>query len=194
MQLHLPDLTTPRLLIRRLRMDDLDNIHRILDQEASDGGSREQRAAWLEWTVRNYDALEQLYQPPYGERAVTLRESGELIGAVGLVPDLNFFAQIPGLGPDLHLQAPASVSQPEVGLFWTIAQDHRGQGYAGEAARALIDFAFNELSLARIVATTAYENLPSQAVMRRLGMRVECNPFPEPPYLQVVGMLTNPRL
>src|SRR5690606_36050384 len=95
MQLHLPDLATPRLLIRRLRMDDLADIHRILDLEAPDGGSRDQRSAWLEWTVRNYDALELLYQPPYGERAVTLRESGELIGAVGLVPDLNFFAQIP---------------------------------------------------------------------------------------------------
>lgn len=193
MQLHLPDLATPRLLIRRLRMDDLADIHRILDLEAPDGGSRDQRSAWLEWTVRNYDALELLYQPPYGERAVTLRESGELIGAVGLVPDLNFFAQIPGLGPDPEPQSPARFTQPEVGLFWTIARAHRGQGFATEAARAMVEFAFSQLHLARIVATTSYDNLPSQAVMRRLNMRVERNPFSEPPFLQVVGMLTNPR-
>lgn len=194
MQLHLPDLTTPRLRIRRLGMDDLADIHRILDLDAPDGSSREQRSAWLEWTVRSYDALELLYQPPYGERAVVLQNSGELIGAVGLVPDLNFFSQIPGLSPDPLLLSPALFSQPEVGLFWAISRSHRGHGYASEAARALIDFAFNQLALARIVATTTYDNLPSQAVMRRLGMRVEHNPFPEPPYLQVVGMLNNPRL
>lgn len=193
MQLRLPELSTPRLLIRRLRPDDLDGIHRILDLEAPDGGSREQRAAWLEWSMRNYDALEQLYQPPYGERAVALRGSGELIGAVGLVPCLNFFAQIPGLGPEPLPPLPVRYSQPEVGLFWTIAAAHRGQGYASEAARALIDFAFDQLSLARIIATTSHDNLASQVVMRRLGMCVERNPFAEPPFLQVVGMLVNPR-
>jgi len=192
MQLHMPDFTTPRLLIRRLCMDDLTDIHRILDLEVPEGGSREHRSAWLEWTVHNYDALERLYQPPYGERAVRLRESGELIGAVGLVPELNFFAQIPGLGPDPKPRLPARFSQPEVGLFWTIALAHRGQGYATEAACAMVEFAFNQLSLAHIVATTRYDNLASQAVMRRLGMRVERNPFAEPPFLQVVGILINP--
>ncbi len=188
MQLAMPPLTTPRLLIRRLERGDLQAIHRILDLEAEDGGSLAERAAWLDWTVRNYDALERLYQPPYGERGVALRETGELIGAVGLVPSYNFFAQIPGLGSDPE----ARFARPEMGLFWTIARARRNQGYASEAARALIDFSFHELALERIVATTTYDNLASQAVMRRLGMRVERNPCDGPPYLQVVGFLANP--
>ncbi len=192
MQMQMPLLTTPRLLIRRFERSDLEAVHRILDLEADEGLTLEERGAWLEWSVRNYDALERLYQPPYGDRAVVLRASGELIGAVGLVPSYNFFAQIPGLGPDPLPQTLARFSQPEVGLYWTIARAHRNQGYASEAARALIDFAFTELSLMRIVATTSYDNLASQAVMRRLGMRVERNPFAEPPFLQVVGMLKNP--
>jgi RimJ/RimL family protein N-acetyltransferase len=192
MQLQMPPLTTPRLLIRRFEPGDLDAIHPILDMEADEGHKLEERAAWLEWSVRNYDALERLYQPPYGERAVVLRSSGGLIGAVGLVPSYNFFAQIPGLGPDPLPKAPARFAQAEVGLFWAIEKRQRNQGYASEAARALIDFAFTDLSLARIVATTTYDNLASEAVMRRLGMRVERNPFAEPPYLQVVGMLQNP--
>ncbi|MGH2520966.1 MAG: GNAT family N-acetyltransferase, partial [Anaerolineales bacterium] len=64
-------------------------------------------------------------------------------------------------------------------------------GYATEAARALIGYAFRELNLRRIVATTDYTNEASIAVMRRLGMRIEKNPYPEPEWFQVVGVLEN---
>ena len=60
------------------------------------------------------------------------------------------------------------------------------------AARAVIDHSFAELSMARIVATTERDNLASIAVMRRLGMRVEHNPLPDPPWFQVVGWLDAP--
>jgi RimJ/RimL family protein N-acetyltransferase len=46
--------------------------------------------------------------------------------------------------------------------------------------------------LATVIATTRYDNLASQRVMERLGMRVERNPHPEPPWFQVVGTLDNP--
>ena len=70
---------------------------------------------------------------------------------------------------------------PEVGLFWAIDAAYRRQGYASEAAQALIDFAFNEMRLGRIIATTETDNLASQAVMRKLGMRICHNPLPTPP-------------
>ncbi|HLF36431.1 MAG TPA: GNAT family N-acetyltransferase, partial [Anaerolineales bacterium] len=54
---------------------------------------------------------------------------------------------------------------------------------------ALIEYAFVRLRLARIVATTTYDNTASVGVMRKLGMRVERNPLAEPPWLQVVGVL-----
>ena len=44
-------------------------------------------------------------------------------------------------------------------------------------------------NLKRLVATTEYDNFASQAVMTKLGMRLERNPFPEPPWLQLVGIL-----
>ena len=56
----------------------------------------------------------------------------------------------------------------------------------------MIDHGFAELGLARIVATTERDNLASIAVMRRLGMRVEQNPLPEPHWFQVVGWLDAP--
>jgi hypothetical protein len=61
-------------------------------------------------------------------------------------------------------------------------------------ARALVDHAFEHLRLERLVATTTYVNAASIAVMRKLGMRIERNPYPSPPWLQVVGVLHHPRL
>ena len=58
----------------------------------------------------------------------------------------------------------------EVEVGWRLAQFAWGHGYASEAARASLDYGFNELGLTRIVSFTAVENERSQAVMRRIGM------------------------
>ena len=111
-----------------------------------------------------------------------------MIGAVGLVPCFDVFEQIPGLsrgGP------PSAHRVAEMGLFWAIDPDQQRQGYATEAAQALIDFAFQQLRVKRLIATTEYDNAASIGVMRKLGMRIEKNPFPDPPWLQVVGILQN---
>lgn len=139
---------------------------------------------------RNPEELAALYQPPYGDRALILRETDTLIGSVGLVPSLGPFGLLPGF--DVPPDAPrARQNVPEVGLYWSLAPAFRGQGYATEAARALIAYAFAALNLRRIVATTEHANAASIAVMRRLGMRVERNPYLEPAWFQTVGVLEN---
>ena len=70
-----------------------------------------------------------------------------------------------------------------------ISRLHQRQGYATEAARAMIDYAFRELHLRRMVATTTRDNAASIGVMRNVGMRIEENPYPDPPWFQVVGIL-----
>ena len=196
--LRVPTLETERLLIRPFGMDDLDAVYQILDVELADAdtgseGARalDDRRHWLQWTVLSYEELARLYQPPYGERAVVLRESGQLIGACGYVPYLNAFGQLPSFragqstGPGL--------TSTEFGLYWAIAPAHQRRGYATEAARALLDHAFTALRLARVVATTSHDNAASIGVMRKLGMRIETNPYPDPPWLQVAGVLENDR-
>ena len=61
-------------------------------------------------------------------------------------------------------RGPADRMRPELGLYWAVTPEHRGNGYATEAARAVIDHGFGELHLARIVATTDRDNLASIAV------------------------------
>jgi RimJ/RimL family protein N-acetyltransferase len=76
-----------------------------------------------------------------------------------------------------------------VGLFWTTAPEVQGRGYATEAAQALIAYAFTKMKVARIVATTEFDNEASMGVMRKLGMTILRNPLPEPHWFQVVGLL-----
>ncbi|WP_350559626.1 GNAT family N-acetyltransferase [Psychrobacter sp. CAL346-MNA-CIBAN-0220] len=59
---------------------------------------------------------------------------------------------------------------PCVEIAWRLRKDYWGQGYATEAARASLKFAFAELALDEVVAFTAVINKRSQSIMERIGM------------------------
>jgi RimJ/RimL family protein N-acetyltransferase len=61
---------------------------------------------------------------------------------------------------------------PDIEIAWRLAYDHWGKGYATEAARAVIDDGFCRLGIRSIVGATTPENLRSQRVMERLGMKL----------------------
>ncbi|HCT72715.1 MAG TPA: GNAT family N-acetyltransferase [Psychrobacter sp.] len=93
----------------------------------------------------------------WGLWAVSLKdrskENGAFIGFVGL--------------NDTHADMSFA---PAVEIAWRLHKDFWGQGYATEAARAALNFAFNELSLDEVVSFTAVINKRSQQVMERIGM------------------------
>ena len=72
--------------------------------------------------------------------------------------------------------------QGEVGYIFH--PDAHGQGYASEAARALLAFGFEVMGLHRIYARCDARNAASERVMQRLGMRKEAH-FRE--HMQVKG-------
>jgi RimJ/RimL family protein N-acetyltransferase len=193
----MPPIETPRLTIRPFVMDDLPEVYQLLDVDLrqADIGSEprsslEERREWLRWCVLNYEQLALLYQPPYGDRAVVLKDSGRLIGSCGFVPCLMPFEQLPGFTSGDSPGA-RGLSTTELGLFYAISPAYQRRGYATEAARGMVYYAFQHLRLKRVIATTTYDNAASMGVMRRLGMHIESNPFPEPAWLQVVGTLEN---
>jgi RimJ/RimL family protein N-acetyltransferase len=63
--------------------------------------------------------------------------------------------------------------QGEVG--WILHPDYHGHGYATEAAGVILNLAFGEAQLHRVVARCAAENGPSFRLMERLGMRREAH-------------------
>ena len=84
--------------------------------------------------------------------AITLRESGAVIGAIG------FHAMVAG-------------HQAELG-YW-VGVPFWGKGYCTEASRALIAYAFTELDLVRVHACHVTRNPASGRVMQKLGMKHE---------------------
>ncbi len=186
MSRRIPLLDTERLTVRELTRDDLEPIHRVLDAAFGTRTPLAERRRWLEWTVLGYDMFAGLDQPHFGERAIVLTATGELVGAVGVVPYVDSFDL-----PEGGVGAPEPPAAAEIGLFWAVAPAHQGNGYAAEAARAVIDHLFRHERLGRIIATTAPDNAASQAVMRRLGMRLRHITRQRPPEQFVIGVLDN---
>jgi RimJ/RimL family protein N-acetyltransferase len=85
--------------------------------------------------------------------AVELKSSGEFIGFVGLAIPL--------------FEAPF---MPAVEVGWRIARSHWNKGYATEAAKYVLNLAFNDLNLQEVVSFTAVPNKTSQRVMEKIGM------------------------
>lgn len=65
---------------------------------------------------------------------------------------------------------------PELGVGCALSSDYRGQGYATEAVRVLVEYAFEEVHVRRVVAPTERGNSRSVGVMRRAGVQVVTNP------------------
>ncbi len=55
-------------------------------------------------------------------------------------------------------------------LGWRLLPQHTGHGYATEAARAWLGYAFDVLDVPRVISIADVPNLKSIAVMQRLGM------------------------
>ena len=58
-------------------------------------------------------------------------------------------------------------------IGWLLGKAYHGQGYATEAAAAMLKYGFEELLLHRVIATCQPENVPSYRVMEKIGMRRE---------------------
>jgi RimJ/RimL family protein N-acetyltransferase len=142
-------ITTPRLVLRTFRLDDLPTYAALnadpevtrylggpLSRKESDG-----IAAWAQQLCR---------AEGIGLLAVERREDGALLGMCGL-HHLHWY-------PD------------DIELGFRLAREHWGQGYATEAAAAWLAHGFTALGLPRVISVTDVPNARSIAVMRRLGM------------------------
>lgn len=96
---------------------------------------------------------QQFAEKGWSNWAVELLESGEFIGFIGL--------SVP------RRKLPFS---PCVEIGWRLKRAAWGQGYATEGAKACLRVGFEQLGLQEVVSFTTLANLPSVAVMRRIGM------------------------
>lgn len=69
---------------------------------------------------------------------------------------------------------------PCVEIGWRLVKECWGQGYATEAAKTALEFAFETLDLQEVVSFTASSNLPSIKVMQSIGMSESDERFMHP--------------
>ncbi len=187
----IPTLTTKRLTIRRAAESDFDAIHELSARGWGDGSNikseeaREESRQGLEWNLLN-DLFPRLRW--WNDRLITLTDTQKVIGSIALVPmPLPLDAVINGSDSDMGQVA-------EISMIWVLLPEYRGSGYATEAAGALVDFAFKQFKLKRIIADTERENKASQGVMRRLGMTLYENKSVKLDWLEIIGVLNNPEM
>ncbi|HEV8678901.1 MAG TPA: GNAT family N-acetyltransferase [Stellaceae bacterium] len=145
-------LRTPRLLLREWREEDSEPFAAM----SADPGVMEHLLPhpgrvvsdlWIATMRTHYNVHGFAYL------AVEIPGEASFIGAVGL-------DRVPFPAP----------FTPAVEIGWRLARAYWGMGYAGEAARAVIDDGFGRHGLDEIVAFTVAANRRSWRVMERLGM------------------------
>lgn len=149
-------LVTPRLVLREFTADDVDLVV-DLDSDPQvvhyvTGGRGTPRDEVVEEVLPHWLAYYER-TPGYGFWAAELRSTGEFIGWFHLRPRPGRATDSPELG--YRLRRPA----------W-------GRGYATEGSKALVDRAFQDLGVERVLAETMVVNAASRRVMEKVGLRL----------------------
>jgi RimJ/RimL family protein N-acetyltransferase len=151
-------LETERLLLRPFEPGDLSALYEI--------HSDDNNARWLYNAARTREEVEELLQRKIA--GASIRAEGEWLSAAAvlraggeLVCDVSL------------LWASEQHRQGEIGFIAHPA--HHGHGYATEAARPLLRFAFEALELHRVVGQLEARNVASARVLEKLGMRREAH-------------------
>ena len=146
-------IETERLLLRPHTLDDYEALCEILQDPQAMYAYEHALPDWeaREWLERQIARQEKFGYSPW---AVILKESGRLIGQCGL-----------------SWQETDREDELEIGYLLNRVYWHKG--YAAEAAIACRDYAFDVLGQERVCSIIRDNNLSSQAVARRMGMKPE---------------------
>lgn len=151
-------IETERLMLRPFRKSDLEDVaaylalpdvQRYLDWKARD---KEEAKSALEAMMRE----QRMHRPGDAISLAIIRKGdNKLIGHISL------------------RWVDATAGQAEIRFI--VSPDARRNGYAREAARAVLDLGFEELGMHRVFARCSARNEPSAKLLRHLGMRLEAH-------------------
>lgn len=144
-------IDTERLILRPYMPEDLDLLASILGDAVTmafwpQPFTREQTLAWMERSLASYA------EHGFGRWLVIERERGTAIGTSGLMRATVNGREVNDIGYIIH--------HP----WWR-------KGYATEAARGVMEYAFGPLGLEMVHANMAFDHHGSQRVAELLGMR-----------------------
>jgi [ribosomal protein S5]-alanine N-acetyltransferase len=146
-------LETSRLLLREFVPQDADALAAVLGDPVAmqfypAPFDREGVAEWIAKNIGRYQ------RDGHGLWAMVLKDSGELVGDCGCI-----------------LQEVEGTNHVEVGYH--VRRDLWGKGYATEAARTCVEYAFTALGATRVISMIRPENVRSIRVAEKNGLRCE---------------------
>ena len=146
-------LETERLILREFRESDADAYAAICaDPEVmrylGEGRALSTFEAWrsMAFLVGHWQLL------GYGHFAAEEKATGNFVGRIGFLNPRGW---------------------PGFELGWTLGREYWGRGYATEAARRALRYAFEDLDRDHIISLIYPENKPSSKVAERLGEKIE---------------------
>jgi RimJ/RimL family protein N-acetyltransferase len=146
-------LETPRLRLRKFTRDDVEALEAVLGDPIAMKWyaapfDREGVTTWIERNINRYG------NEGYGLWAMVLKSSGEMIGDCGCVNQ-------------------EVEERPVIEIAYHVRRDLWGNGYATEAARACIQYAFDKLGAQRVVSMIRPGNVNSRRVAEKNGLTCE---------------------
>ncbi len=143
-------IETDRLLLRPYAPEDVDTLHRLWTTPEVRRYLLDDQIVARDFVVHEIEETRALFQKEgYGQYALWLKEKKALIGFCGY----RFF-----------------FDPPERHLIYGLAPSYWHQGFATEAARAVIRHSFEDLDFDEIIAAADAPNTASLGVMERAGM------------------------
>jgi len=150
-------LTSDRLIMRNYRYSDLENYHILM--------SNKENMYYLTPLITNtieesQESLRSAIEINSHDKArrfcITLKDEDKLIGAVGY---------------EIADETPVGrVANP---MGWFLMPEYHNKGYMTEAVKRVLEYAFLEDNCVRVVTACFKENIPTQKVMEKVGLRKE---------------------
>jgi len=152
-------IETERLIIKPYSLEDHDDLYKIY--------SDEKVMAFIPEGVMSYEWVKDLikwmveycYEKNTPENIIKFgvsvadKESKKVIGWCGL--------------------GSLDCNPEDVEIFYGLSSEYWGQGLATEAAKAMLQYGFEVIGLNRIIAVVKPDNIPSQKVIEKMGMKFE---------------------
>lgn len=148
-----PVLTTERLVLRQIGEDDLEEHMMLLNTPAVMeylGGVQPREVI----AAKHAASRASFAAHGFGFMLMVERATGEIVGHCGL----------------RHVAHPLAPNPQDHEVGWLMREDRWRRGYAFEAMRAVIEWAFATHGTPRLVALTAAANVGSWRLMEKLGM------------------------
>jgi RimJ/RimL family protein N-acetyltransferase len=151
-------IETKRLLLRPYRETDYDALLGLQ--------TREDVTRYLLYDVKTPEQVREslalrMMLPPLDADGQAVTLAVELLDSGQVIGDVTLFR--------------VSTEQEQGEIGFVFHPDFHGRGYAGEAAKALLDAAFDDLGMHRVIGRCDVRNAASAALMERLGMRKEAH-------------------